>query len=114
MENIGMKHNESAAAGPEGRASGAADDGRFEYTSKFPKLTICFPPSAKARLDTIGVLSKQPAWRILDRALLEYVRTLAPQDQALINAVVLRMEEKEREKDQADVNAAPRAAAASA
>ena len=74
------------------RPTGVTADGKPELVSNYPKLTISMKPASKARLEALSALTRQPAWRIIDEALKQYMNTIAAEDKWAIEGMAKRIE----------------------
>lgn len=73
---------------------GVGPNGEPELTSKYPKLAISIRPAMKMRLDAASTLTRLPAWRIVDQALVKYLESISPEDRKAIESMARRIEER--------------------
>jgi hypothetical protein len=72
--------------------AGVDQEGKPELVSLYPKMTISMRPGTKARLEAASTLTRLPAWRIIDRALEQYMETASPEDRKAIDGIADRMQ----------------------
>jgi len=76
--------------------AGMSDDGTPEMTSRYPKLTISIRPTTKAMLDTLALMARKPAWRIIDELILKQIERLPAEDRRALELVARRVEANQR------------------
>lgn len=62
-----------------------------ERVSDYPQLTIRLPAATKARLSTLSLLTGQPIWRIIDRAVDVYVQHLPDPERTRLGDITERL-----------------------
>ncbi len=82
----------SSGRSPGRRPTGVSASGKPELVSNYPKLTISMKPASKARLEALSALTRQPAWRIVDEALKQYMETIPADDKWAIEGMAKRIE----------------------
>lgn len=86
-----MKTSPPEKRGRGRRPAGIGSNGQPEKTSQYPKLTIAMRPEVKSQLEAVAMLTKAPAWRIIETALQTHLHGLPIEDQKAIEGMVSRM-----------------------
>ncbi|SRR6266487_16248 len=74
------------------RAPGRPPSGpRGEKVSDYPQLTIRLPAATKAKLSTLSLLTTDPIWRIIDRAVDVYVQNLPEPERTRLGDIAERL-----------------------
>ncbi len=67
----------------------------LDMVSNYPKLTISMKPITKAKLEAYSTLARQPAWRIVDDALKQYLEMIPPEDKWAVEGMAKRIEARQ-------------------
>jgi len=59
--------------------------------SEYPQLTIRLPAATKAKLTTLSLLTANPIWRIIDRAVDIYVHNLPEPERSRLGDIAERL-----------------------
>jgi hypothetical protein len=59
--------------------------------SEYPQLTIRLPLETKAKLSTLSLLTANPMWRIIDRAVDLYVQHLPEPEKSKLGEIAARL-----------------------
>jgi hypothetical protein len=59
--------------------------------SEYPQLTIRLPAATKAKLNTLSLLTANPIWRIIDRAVDTYVQNLPEPERSRLGDIAERL-----------------------
>jgi len=59
--------------------------------SDYPQLTIRLPAATKAKLSTLSLLTTDPIWRIIDRAVDVYVQNLPEPERTRLGDIAERL-----------------------
>lgn len=62
-----------------------------EKVSAYPQLTVRLPPETKAKLNTLSLLTNQPIWQIIDKAIGAYVQHLPESERELLGSLADRI-----------------------
>jgi predicted transcriptional regulator len=71
----------------------AGDTG--EEVRGYPKMTVMMKPATKAQLKALSLMTRKPAWRILDQALADYVKALPAEDRRALESLAKRVEARQ-------------------
>ena len=63
---------------------------RLDYADH--QLTISIRPSTKAVLDTLALMARKPAWRIIDELVWKQIERLPAEDRRALELVARRVE----------------------
>jgi len=62
-----------------------------EKVSDYPQLTVRLPAATKAKLSTLSLLTSNPIWRIIDRAVDVYVQNLPEPERTRLGDIAERL-----------------------
>ena len=62
-----------------------------ERVSDYPQLTIRLPAATKAKLNTLSLLTGNPIWRLIDRAVEIYVQNLPEPERSRLGDIAERL-----------------------
>jgi hypothetical protein len=77
------------------RASRTGHEWNLDYRL-LPKLTISIRPSTKAVLDTLALMARKHAWRIIDELVWKQIERLPTEDRRALEIVAHRAEASQR------------------
>lgn len=78
-----MRHTKRPSK-PLGRPPAGRDG---DKVSQYAQITVRLPGTTKSLLDAIAGMTGMPAWRVLEAALVVYVRQLPADEQRILNGV---------------------------
>jgi hypothetical protein len=72
---------------------GISDTGKPALMSQYPKLCVYLPPLLKARLNAAAHIAGEPAWKLVNLAIENYLMSLPKADRTVLDALAGRLKE---------------------
>ena len=87
-------HSQPVGRPPAGRGG--------ERVKDYPQVSVRLPADVKQKLRALGVIRKQPQWRLIVDAVACYLRDLPPRDRHLLHTLLKRDRDSARRREAAD------------